>query len=189
MTGDLGAAERRFGCLFCLTGQELNVARGAEDRWDIVSARPVSVLKWRTSHGRKRLEPEVIFPSYVFFEAADGFEPVGRLPEGCLKVLRSGDGDWRLTGYDAWFACWLLDQDGRIGLSQAKKAGDRIQFQQGPLKDLEGSVVRVDRRGRSGLVELNVNGRVLRAWLSFELQDGEDDLRWTLRQGGARPDG
>ena len=169
-------AGRSFGCVFCLTGQEHMAARSVERDWDIVKARPVSVLKWRTERGRKWLESQVVYPSYVFFEADETFEPHGRMPDGCLKVLRSTDDDWRLAGYDKWFAGWLLDQDGEIGLSKARQAGDRIQIQQGPLKDLEGCIVKVDKRGRSGQVKLNVNGRTLCVWLGFELLDDANPL-------------
>ncbi|MBQ8953633.1 MAG: hypothetical protein IJ048_05920 [Clostridia bacterium] len=169
-------AGRSFGCVFCLTGQEHLAARSLERDWDIVRARPVSVLKWRTDKGRKSLEPEVVFPSYVFFEADGDFEPHGRMPDGCLKVLKSSEDEWRLAGYDKWFAGWLLDQDGEIGLSKARRVGDRIQIQQGPLKDLEGCIVKVDKRGRSGQVKLDVNGRTLTVWLGFELLDDAKTL-------------
>ena len=187
MTEGLKATDHAFGCVFCLTGAELLAAQRLETAWSaVVKARAVSVLKWRTDHGRKSLCPEVLYKRYVFFEAPPEFEPTGRLPDPCLKVLKNEDNDWQLTGHDAWFASWILKQDGRIGLSEARKVGDRIQIQSGPLKDVEGYIVKVDARGRSCQVKLTVNGRELRAWLGFELIDDGNPLRRVLERAGGQ---
>lgn len=184
MAGELESAGRSFGCVFCLTGEEHDAARRLEAADDaILKARPVSVLKWRTDHGKKSLRPEVVYRSYVFFEASPDFEPHGRLPDPCVRLLKtSEEGDWRLTGHDAWFAGWLLDQDGLVGLSEARRVGDRIQIQSGPLKDMEGCIVKLDARGRSCQVKLEVNGRTLCVWLGFELIDDGNPLRKALEQ-------
>lgn len=176
-------AGTRYGCMFCKTGRELAVARDLQREWEGVRACAATIVKRRTRRGVKRLQTEVVFDGYVFFGAPDGFLPCAR-PNDALKILRSSDGDWRLVGYDAWFAEWLLKQDGVIGLSKARKVGDAVQILQGPLKDLEGQIVRVDRRNRSGQVSLSVGGRAINVWLGFEwLEDA--DLSWAEWQGKA----
>ena len=165
-----------YGCLFCTTGREIETARKVEMRWDGVKARAASVVKRKSCQGVKRLEKEVILPSYVFFQARDGFEPEFPLPDGVWRMLKTVDGDCRLTGKDEWFARWLLDQDGEIGLSKAYQEGSWIQIEKGPLKDLEGYICRIDRRNRSGQVKLQINGREVKVWLGFELLEKDGGL-------------
>lgn len=165
-----------FGCLFCATGRERDAARKIEMWWPGVKARAVSAVRRRTSAGVKYLEEAVILPGYVFFRADDAFEPTFPLPEGIWRIVRTVDGDCRLTGRDQWFARWMLDQDGVIGLSAARQEGTKVRVQQGPLKDLEGYIVKIDRRNRSGQIALTVNGRELKVWLGFEWLEDQDPV-------------
>lgn len=56
-----------------------------------------------------------------------------------------------------------------LGLSQAYKEGDRIRIVSGPLKDMEGKIRRVDKRGMSGQVILSFCRRDIPVWLGFEM--------------------
>ncbi len=172
-----------YGCMFCTTGRELETASMIEQTWPNVVARAAIVLKRRSSNGVKCLKPEIMIPSYVFLKAPHDFWP-GDKTMHMLKLLKSTEGDWRLTGRDAWFAQWLIGQDGEIGMSHARKVGDRIQIVSGPLKDLEGYIISVDKRNKSGRVELTINGRTLRVWLGFELLDENPVLYGNAQEGG-----
>lgn len=44
----------------------------------------------------------------------------------------------------------------------------------GPLKDMEGKIRRVDRRGMSGQVVLSFCGKEIPVWLGFEMVGGAD---------------
>lgn len=161
--------EKWFGCMFCRSGQEIRLADTAELRWPGMKARAVCVLKRRSTGGVKSVGSEVMLPGYIFFEADDGFKPEPPLPDGILRILTTLDGDCALTGHDRWFAKWVLDQDGQIGMSRAHRVGDRVQIQKGPLKDLEGYIIRIDRRNRNGQIRLEMNGKEIKAWLPFEI--------------------
>ena len=69
---------------------------------------------------------------------------------------------------------WLFRYDGLLSLSQAYRDGDRIRIISGPMKDVEGGIRRVDKRGMSGQVLLSFNDREIPTWLSFELIDRID---------------
>ena len=99
----------------------------------------------------------------------------------------SGQFGWRLTvchvhhglrgteaDRDEQFVRWLFRYDGLLSLSQAYRDGDRILIISGPMKDVEGRIRRVDKRGCSGQVLLSFNGREIPTWLSFELIDRID---------------
>ena len=94
-----------------------------------------------------------------------------------IRILSMDAGVWQLQGEDERFARWLLGYDGLLSFSQAHREGDRIRILRGPLKDMEGRIVRVDKRGRSGQVLLNFNGREIAVWLGFELVEEENPLR------------
>jgi len=162
------------GCLSCMSGQEARVASGVELQWPGVKARPVSAMKRRSSQGVKRLSAEVIMPGYVFFEAPEGFRPTPPYPDGVYRILTTVDGTWRLLGSDDAFARWLLGQDGLLNLSEAHRVGERIVIHSGPLKDLEGYILKIDRRNENGLVQLEVDGRQIRAWLPFEITETQN---------------
>ena len=104
---------------------------------------------------------------YLFFAAALLLPLAGQ-----LALLRLGRRHPRLR-----FARWLLGYDGLLSFSQAHREGDSIRILRGPLKDMEGRIVRVDKRGRSGQVLLNFNGREIAVWLGFELVEEENPLR------------
>lgn len=52
---------------------------------------------------------------------------------------------------------------------QAYKEKDRIRIVSGPLKDMEGKIKRVDKRGCSGQVILSFHDKVVPVWLGFEI--------------------
>ena len=162
--------EPAYGCVFCLSGKEMLVAQHLESHAPGLRALAVRQTKRRTTRGVTRLVDEVIFRGYVFFRTQGELPPPGALPPDCaIALLTDSDGDWRLHGQDAHFAHWLFSIDGLIGLSRAHQEGDRIRVVQGPLKALEGSIVRVDRRNRSGQVALSFGGRQIRVWLGFDI--------------------
>lgn len=165
-----------YGCFFCRTGQEIKLAETAQIRWPGLKARAVCAMKRRSSQGQRSMHPEVIMPGYIFFQAGERCAPVAPLPEGILKILTSVKGGHALMGDDAWFAKWLLDQDGVIGVSVAHRVDEKIRILQGPLKELQGSITRIDKRSRNAQVQLQVNGCRIQAWLPFE---------WLENAGGA----
>jgi hypothetical protein len=81
-------------------------------------------------------------------------------------------GIWQLQGEDERFVRWLFQYDGLLGFSKAYKEGDRIRIISGPLKDMEGKIRRVDKRGMSGQVILSFYGKDVPVWL---------DLNWSGR--------
>ena len=167
-----------YGCLFCKTGREERVAEQIRSVCPEVQTTTMRQLKYRTHNGEKCLEESLLLPSYVFFEAAGGAD-VSALAElqDVIRILSMDAGVWQLQGEDERFARWLLGYDGLLSFSQAHREGDSIRILRGPLKDMEGRIVRVDKRGRSGQVLLNFNGREIAVWLGFELVEEENPLR------------
>lgn len=162
--------DRFYGGLFCATGKEQAVAERIMQTQPGVRAIVARREKHQTNHGRKTRIQVIALPSYVFFEASSDIVPTMMFAGAdVIRILTSGDGSWQLWGSDEQFVRWLFQYNGLIGFSKACREGDRIRILSGPLKDLEGYIKRVDKRGRSGQVSLNFNGRSTLVWLGFEL--------------------
>lgn len=158
-----------YGCLFCMTGKEQSVAERIQTSCPDVQAITMRKIRYRTCKKVKRTEEAIVLPSYVFFRAPSYSEPALDFPkENVIRILTTDD-NWRLNGTDEQFIRWLFRYDGLLGLSKAYREGDRIRIASGPMKDMEGKIRRVDKRGLSGQVFLSFNGREIPVWLGFEL--------------------
>lgn len=165
------AEEKVYGCIFCTTGKEMAVARMVHAVCPEVRAVAARQEKHKSVNGQKTRVEAVILPSYVFFEAPAYMESIALLPSTDVIRVLSYEGDWRLAGDDERFAKWLFRYDGLLGFSKAYREGERIRIISGPLKDMEGQIKRVDKRGHSGQVELQFNQKKILAWLGFEIVD------------------
>lgn len=161
-----------YGCLFCQTGKEQTVADRLQSVCPEVRAVTARQEKFRSFQGKKMKVEAIILPSYVFFQAPADIEPATCFPRENMTRLLTMDGkEWQLTNSDERFVRWLFAYDGLLGFSKAYQVGKRIRIVSGPLKDMEGQILRVDRRGRSGQVMLEFNGRKVPVWLGFDLID------------------
>ena len=159
-----------YGCLFCMTGKEQSVAEQIQAACPNVRAATMRQLKYKTCRKVKTREDVVLLPGYVFFEAPSIMEPAVVFPtQNVIRVLSTDNGIWQLQGEDERFVKWVFQYDGMLGLSQAYKEGDRIRIVSGPLKDMEGKIRRVDKRGMSGQVILSFCRRDIPVWLGFEM--------------------
>lgn len=164
------AVEKAYGCLFCITGKEQNVVEQIQTVCPDVRATTMRQLKYRTSKKVKTREEALLLPSYFFFEAPSQTKPFIDFPkQNVIRILSTDNGVWQLQGGDKRFAQWLFQYDGLLGFSQAYKEGDQIRIISGPLKDMEGRIKRIDKRGMSGQVVLSFSGREISVWLGFEL--------------------
>lgn len=168
--GESNPAQKAYGCVFCVTGKEEVVASNIQRDYLGVHATAVRQVKRKKLHGSTSLVTQIVFPGYVFLEADPGNEYVFRIPwDGALRLLTSSNRSWQLYGYDERFARWIFSLNGLISLSEAYKEGDRVKIISGPLKDLEGYILRVDMRNQSGQIALMFNNRLVKTWLGFEL--------------------
>jgi len=180
MDSNLNEQNKAYGCLFCITGKENVVANCIQLYNKNVRAKASCQTMRYTSQGVTRLQNDVVLKGYVFFETSADASIDGLFPfNDILSVLRYSDGDWRLCGDDLEYAKWIFKYNGVLPLSKAYKVGDRIFINDGPLKDLEGSITRVDKRNRSGQVTINFAGRERKIWLGFDIVkefNGSDEV-------------
>ena len=158
-----------YGCLFCQTGKEEFVAQNIRGACPNVLLTPVRQEKYLSENGKKCRTIGIAIPGYVFFSVPAGEETFHSFPMSSVyHILRYDDGDWRLRSDDAEFAAWLFRYNGVLEFSKAYLDGERVQIIEGPLKDMAGRILRIDRRGRSGQIAVKFGELVFRVWLGFE---------------------
>lgn len=168
----VGASKKKmaYGCIFCLTGKEIAVAADIQRRCAQIRAIAVRQNKRFTHGGVTTLREVVLLYGYVLLEAPENAVLHEALKQvDSITILTDTDGDWRLYGKDEDYARWAFSYHGLIGLSRAYRVGEQIQIVDGPLKDLEGKISRIDRRNRSGQVTLQFWGKEIKVWLGFEI--------------------
>lgn len=160
----------RFGCIFCKTGSEISLVNTLRQVDPSVEVMVVTQKKLKSEKGKVREVEQIMFPGYIFFKTEQEKSPYFRYPH-VLRVLRGSQEDWALRGSDEQFARWVFKYDGVIGESKAYKVGDEVRIHSGPLKDWEGHIIKVDRKRRTGQVEVQLDDRVWRIWLTFDWLD------------------
>ena len=159
-----------YGCLKCQSGREQTLATVIQILNPGIIATAVKQTKRHTLRGVTRLQDDVLLIGYVFIKAPEDTDISSILPSGeNATPLMYTDGEWRLFGQDRDYANWVFKYNGVIRLSKAYQLNDCIQIVDGPLKDLEGQITKIDRRNKSGQVTIHFGGNTIKAWLGFEI--------------------
>lgn len=123
--------------------------------------------------GKVRIEDKPVFPGYLFV-ATDTLTPQGagayrRVP-GFVRWLGGDNGPAILRDSDLEILQVLLGHGEILGLSRAKfNAEQRIQVVDGPLKGLEGRIIRVDKRKQRARVRLDMYRNSFEVDFGYEL--------------------
>ena len=92
------------------------------------------------------------------------------MPQTCHFSLPVTDakGIWQLSPSDEALVKRFYVSDGVIGLSKAYFEGNYIKPTNGILKDLEGYIIRVNRRKSKAQVRFQLGDKYVLTWLGFE---------------------
>lgn len=159
-------------CLFCLSGQEKK-AVASINRLGVGKA--LFPQKTKRYRGKNEWLDETvpIIPSYVFVylreEEAERIYSFKEIPQ-VIRILNYGDEDaWRLNESDRAFADWVWNQNGTINTIDAVQLGDHIEIIDTEFKHLRGRVVRMDRRKRAVMIEMDGAGMINHVWLPYQI--------------------
>lgn len=162
-------------CVSCMTSSETVVARRIEETFH-VRIIYLSYDREEKKSGTWTIVTHPVHFGYVFVYTDQPINPLRICDiENVNRVLQYGDGEINLTGEDRFFAEWILRCDGHIGLSRALLVGDETRIIDGPLKDYEGTIRRIDRHKRRAWVDVMVGDEVKSIQMYFEwltVQDG-----------------
>lgn len=129
-----------------------------------------TVMHWTGGSAQPKKTARRLMPGYVFFDADT--EPMwNRIlkDSAVLKLLSYGDGEYALRGTDLEFIDWIKKNNGIIEMSSAVKVGSMIEFVAGPLKDMNGKIIKINRSRRQVQVSFgSENGIISKVWCSME---------------------
>lgn len=164
--------ENAYGYLRVLGGTEGKVAALVNRMFPEVQALAITQIKHRSCRGVHSYSSSIMVPNYILFTARINMQVSQMLAiTSVLQVLTYAENDWQLRGDDLFCAQWLFDHNGTIGVSVLFMEGDDVQIVDGPLKDMEGKILRIDKRNRNALVELSLHKQACNIWLAFEWMD------------------
>lgn len=157
-------------CLFCETGKEKRVVDAIHEKQmgRAIFAQRVKII-WKDHKYNEETYP--LLPGYVFVYV--GKEDIlsasyQEIPH-VIRVLTYENGMDKLRGRDLEFAEWLWQLDGKIGVMKAMKVGKRIEIIDTLFKELNGSIIKMNRRQKSIRVSLNTEGTPMQILLSYEV--------------------
>ncbi len=169
----------KYYCIACRTGGEAKVrahlnkyfTRELGDLNDVKVFYPMRKMFERRK-GKKLVTDQPILPGYLMVSSEVDLQeytyPVKGIP-GCYGFLRNLDKTVALQGADLQYAAWIMGNKGIIKPSKAEfKEGEPIKVLEGPLMDLHGTIMRVDRRSSRVLVAFEFANEVRKVSMPVE---------------------
>ncbi|HAF85355.1 MAG TPA: antitermination protein NusG [Sphaerochaeta sp.] len=168
-----------YFCIACKTGGEARVrahlnkyfSRELGDLNDVKVFYPQRRMFERRK-GKKLVTDQPILPGYLMvsteIDLQDHTYPIKGIP-GSYGFLRNLDRTVALKGADMQYAAWIMGNKGLIKPSKAEfKEGEPIKVLEGPLMDLHGKILRVDRRSSRVLVAFEFANEVRKVSMPVE---------------------
>jgi transcriptional antiterminator NusG len=155
-------------CIFCESSKESIVEAFLKGLgFDVISA-----LVERNIYKNGKLVKELrsVIPGYVFFESY--CEPDwDKICENkyIYYPLHYSDKSKYLRKNDFHFIEWLKRHDGTIKISKVMEIGNKIKIMEGPLKELEGNIVKINKRQKCICVRIEGEEIKNKIWLSYEI--------------------
>lgn len=172
-----------FYCVFCKESAEDAVETFLEEQGYTV----IPALMERIVFKRKQPMREIrrLLPGAVFFESLrppdwvaiqrceQSIHPL-RYAEAVEEVSKGKELPQRYTYYlrnrELDFVQWLMRQKGLIKISKAVREGTRIVMVEGPLKELESRIVKINTRHQCAAVAVRLGVAVSLIWLFYTMK-------------------
>jgi transcriptional antiterminator NusG len=107
------------------------------------------------------LEDEIPFPLFIINQERDAY-----------KILRNPDGSMELKNGDAQYAAWVHNHGGTfLPSTVVYKEGQLIKVLDGPLRDMEGRIAKLDRHHKRIVVAFMFAGEERKVNLSVNVID------------------
>lgn len=166
-------------CLFTLQGLETTICEELNSNYEYSIATPLTKMSHRSRKGVKYDTQEILLGGYIFLYVKKNYD-VYRIKSvrNYFRILSRKNDDGKLYGDDLVYANWVLETEGLISVSEAIELNGKVKIINGPLKNLEGKIVKYSKRNRNCLIEIDFMSQHINTWLPFDYIDIDtDDLR------------
>jgi hypothetical protein len=164
-----GVREKAYGCISVKVGDESKVAKVIRSLFPAVETCVVKQAKHRSRQGIKSYAYDIMLPGYILFCTEEDISVSQFMRITSVQnIVFYDDYKWSLRGDDLFYAKWAFNNKGTIGVSVVFMENDEIVITDGPLKDLKGRIIRIDKRNRNALVSLGFRKQNFKVWLAFE---------------------
>ena len=126
-------------------------------------------LKRYMGQWHKEMMP--LFPGYVFADSQDVdllFEELKRVTR-LTKLLGTGSAIVPLTSEEIAILKRLGKEEQIVTISKGLIADNQVKILEGPLKELEGAICKIDRHRRKAWLELVTFGKIQRVEVGLEI--------------------
>ena len=169
-------------CLFTLQGLEITICEELNTNFDYCLATPLTKMSHRSRKGVKYDIQEVLLSGYIFLYVKKGYDVCHiRSVRNYFRILSRNNDDGRLYGDDLVYANWVLEAEGLISVSKAIELNGKVKIINGPLKNLEGMIVKYSKRNRNCLIEIDFMSQHINTWLPFDYVDIDTEVLRKIR--------
>lgn len=174
----------RSYCIYCKTGSERSLAgQLAKDVRELHGYEVVILFPQRVLHERKKgvwhKVEQPLMPGYLFLYMEDEdlfFSYLVKQERDVYKVLRYSDGSMQLKAGDEQYARWLWNHNGKLEPSKVVfEEGQPVKVISGPLMDMDGRIVKMDRHKKRAVVAFMFAGEERTMNLSVEAIDSAQE--------------
>ena len=129
--------------------------------------------------GVQKTELQPLFPGYIFIESDGDLDPASRdavrSSSYFYRFLKSNKEITPLADHDLRVLHHFMDFGEKAGASRVYFDKDqRIVVADGPLKGLEGNIIKVDRRKQRAKIQITFENTVVTMDLAFSIIEGTD---------------
>ena len=156
-------------CFYVLSGTETTICNELNNNYENILALPILKIEHRSKNGEKYDVETPLLPGYIFAFVPENdniFE--FKTSQYYFRVLDKENDYGKLYGDDLEYANWVKSTNGIIPVSEAIKIDNKVKIISGPLKKLEGKIVKYDKRNRNCLIEVEFLNKITNVWLPFE---------------------
>ncbi len=132
---------------------------------------------WVRRKGKFKYELYPLYPGYFFFQSKPEPEIIKTIKktEGVIKILGRNGIPETVPPYEMRLIFNLMQEGDIVPPSQALFVNQKIKIIGGPLKGLEGKIVKVEKRKRRIKVRLPLFNSYRDVYLSYELVESIED--------------
>lgn len=170
-------------CLYCKTGSEgklLSLLK--KDMMELADIEVAILYPKKLVHEKHRgswiTVEQPLLPGYLFLYVPDEESLpayIIREERDAYKMLRYSDGTIELQSSDAQYALWIYSHDGTIQPSTVVfREGQIVKVLDGPMKDMQGRIIKLDRHKKRVIVAFSFAGEQKRVNLSVNIIYADD---------------